>query len=170
MELLQNPNEQMHRIIADPNNIKNLQDAIGITNFHIPGEDDREKQLDEIKELMIGAPTPMGMPTEQVDEMGQPMPMNPDEMEMESSVPIEPLVDDHEVHAAVCRRFLVSEGGRQLRVENPDGYQNILLHMQAHMMLIAPISQPVDSTGQGNKPAPKGDATPLAEKENVTTE
>jgi len=160
MELLQNPNPEVARIINDPNNIKNLQDAIGITNFHIPGEDDREKQLDEIKELCIGAPVPSAMMEE---GMG-------DEMQMESSVPVEPLIDDHEVHAAVCRRFLVSEGGRQLRLENPDGYQNILLHMQAHMMLIAPISQPTQEGNKGSQPAPKGDATPLAEKDNVSTD
>ncbi len=158
MELLQNPNPEMARIINDPNNIKNVQDAIGLTQFEIPGEADREKQLDELKELMIGQPMPMDM--------------GPDgQVQSESSVQVEPLVDDHDVHAAVCRRFLVSQAGRQLRMENPDGYQNILLHMQAHMMLIAPISQPgMEPGNEGNKPAPKGDATPLAEKTNVPTE
>lgn len=161
MELLQNPNPEIARTITDPNNIKNLQDAIGITQFVTPGEDDREKQLDEIKELMVSSPTPLGLS----EDTG-----NPEDMQMESSVPVEPLVDDHEVHAAVCRRFLVSEAGRQLRTENKDGYQNILLHMQAHMMLIAPISQSVEQGQEANKPAPKGNATPLAEKDNVQTE
>lgn len=155
MELLQNQNPEVIRTISDPNNIKNLQEAIGLTQFNVPGEDDRQKQLDELKELMIGTPMPA-------------MDGNPEGME--SSVPIEPLVDDHEVHAAVCRRFLVSEAGRQLRKDNPDGYQNILLHMQAHMMLIAPISQPLSSPNEANKAEPKGDATPLAEKDNVQTE
>lgn len=159
MSLLENPNPEVARMINDPNNIKNLQDAIGIVDFHIPGEDDREKQLDEIKELCIGQPVPMGLPPNG----------DPNQPEMESSVQVEPLVDDHEVHAAVCRAFLVSEGGRQLKVDNADGYQNILLHMQAHMMLIAPISQPVQPNQPGSPPAPKGDATPLAEKPNVPT-
>ena len=159
MELLGNPAPEIAKIVADPRNIKDLQEAIGITDFAIPGEDDREKQLSELKEMMAAAPTPSGVdPTGQVQE--------------QSSVPIEPTVDDHETHASVCRGFLVSEAGRQLKVENPDGYHNILLHMEAHMQLInppmpqPPPNMPPASNG-GSPPAPKGNATPLVEKTNV---
>jgi hypothetical protein len=156
MELLQNPNPEIVRGLTDPINIRNLNEAIGINTFEIPGEDDRQKQLEEIKLLSMGAPVPD---------------INPETMqeEMQPSVPIEPLVDAHDVHAAVCRKVLVSERGRQMKQDNPDGYQNILLHMQAHMQLIPPISQPQTPQNQGTPAAPKGDATPLAEKTNVPT-
>jgi hypothetical protein len=162
MELLQNPNPIVAKVVADPSNIDSLQTAIGLTDFNIPGEDDREKQLEEIKELMIGAPTPEGMGPD-----GQPT--------MGPSVPVEPTVDDHEIHAAICRKFLVGEAGRQLKNSaNKDGYQNILLHMQAHMQLITvnPGPPPVaaGAPNKGSQPAPKGNATPLAEKDNVPTQ
>lgn len=159
MQLLENPNQQVQKIVADPRNVKDLQDAIGITDFAIPGEDDREKQLEEIQQLIMAAPTPSGM--------------GPDgEVQEEPSVPIEPTVDDHETHASVCRGFLVSEAGRQLKTDNADGYHNVLLHMQAHMQFINPPAPPMmpppPPTG-GNPAAPKGNATPLVEKENVQT-
>ena len=44
MQLLENPNPEIARSLMDPENIRNLQNAIGITEFKIPGEDDREKQ------------------------------------------------------------------------------------------------------------------------------
>jgi hypothetical protein len=154
MDLLQNSqNPRIINALTDPRNIKNLQKAIGIIDFDIPGEEDREKQLEEIQQLAIGAPSPS------MNEMGME--------DLVASVPIEPTVDDHEVHASTCRKFLVSEAGRQLKTTNPDGYQNILLHMQEHMQLIAPpISQ--EPQKGGNEAAPKGDATPLVEKENVS--
>lgn len=153
MQLLENPNPEIARTITDPRNIKNLQDAIGLTNFTIPGEDDREKQLDELKQLAIGTPIP-------IDEMGN----------MQSSIPIEPTVDDHSIHATVCRGFLVGEAGRQLKEDNPEGYHNILLHMQEHMQLIAPINPQPEPTKGGSPVEPKGDSTPLAGNDNVQTQ
>jgi hypothetical protein len=61
MELMQNPNPVIQKSVGDPGNIGTLQNAIGLTNFDIPGEADREKQLDEIKALQMGAPNPIGM-------------------------------------------------------------------------------------------------------------
>lgn len=156
MALMENPNPEIARAITDPTNLEALQEAIGLGDFRMPGEDDREKQLDENKLLIMSAPQPSGM--------------GPDgQVSVETSVPVEPLVDDHAVHAAVCRRFLVSEAGRQLKESNPDGYHNMLLHMQAHMQLMPPIAPQPPAPNKGNQAAPKGDATPLAEKENVET-
>lgn len=146
MSLLELQNPQILQALAAPENLKNLSEAIGLNDFTIPGEDDRQKQLDEIK-LLINS-SPIEMPT--MDPMtGQPT------LQEVPSVEVDPDVDDHEIEADICRRYLVSEGGRLLKIENPLGYRNVLLHMKAHMQLIAP-PMPADNTGQAPVASPKG--------------
>ena len=52
------------------------------------------------------------------------------------SVPIDPLVDNHEIEAATCRSWAVSDAGRLAKIENPAGYKNVLLHIKEHMDVI----------------------------------
>ena len=39
-------------------------------------------------------------------------------------------VDNHQLEADICRRWLVSDAGRLCKLENPAGYENVLLHMK----------------------------------------
>jgi LPS sulfotransferase NodH len=72
------------------------------------------------------------------------------------SVDIEPLVDNNELEAEVCKDFLKSDAGRLAKIENAAGYRNVLLHMKRHMdiqqamMAMQPQQQNTDA---GNKPA-----------------
>jgi len=63
-------------------------------------------------------------------EMAEGMPPAPD-IEL-PSVEIEPDVDNHPIHIRMCKAWLVSEAGRLAKIENPDGYKNVLLHLKAH--------------------------------------
>lgn len=119
MQLLQSQNPEVMAAITSPENIPFLAEAIGLEDFVIPGNDDREKQYEEIRILLQSGPIPGG-----VGPDGAPI--------EESSVPIEADVDNNGIEADICRRWLVGPIGRQTKIENPDGYKNVLLHFKAH--------------------------------------
>jgi hypothetical protein len=97
-----------------------LREAIGLDDFIIPGEDDRDKQYEEIKQLLDSQPIPGG-----VGPDGQPSEL--------PSVEIDPDIDNNAIEADICRRWAVSSIGRQTKIDNPDGYKNVLLHMKQHL-------------------------------------
>lgn len=129
--------------LTSPENVNLIKDAIGIDDFILPGENDRNKQYEEIQELIRSAPMP------DID------PQTGMQIEV-PSVDIEPIADNHQVEADICRSWIVSEAGRLAKRTNPKGYKNVLLHMQRHLnvlaMNVAPPQQgPVNSqTMKGN--------------------
>lgn len=129
IQLMETQNPLIMESLMAPNNLQIFADAIGLPRFNIVGEDDRQKQLDEIQLLLQSAPMPGG-----VDPMGQPT-------EMPSIFP-EFEVDNHKIQAEVCREYLVSESGRQIKVDNEKGYKNILLHLQIHIQMLQQLSAP----------------------------
>ena len=140
MNLLQTNNEQIIAAIASPENLPVLQKVIGLNDFNIQGENDREKQLEEIGLLMNSGPLP--------SPMGQEMP----------SVMPELMVDNHQIEAEICRNWLVSEKGRQAKTDNPGGYRNVLLHLQVHMQMLQGLASPVNQPQpQGNQMQPGGE-------------
>lgn len=173
MELINSQNEHILNAISSPENIRHFADSIGLENFTVPGEDDRQKQLEEIRELVNSEPLSFPPSDQEVlsaIEMGQP----PPEAVEVPSVPIDPDLDNHDIEAGVCRAFLVSEAGRLMRIENPVGYRNILLHMKAHMeqIKLSLMEQQMQQMSANNQQQgkPEGTSTPLAENQNVTTE
>jgi hypothetical protein len=147
MQLLQLNNPQIMEALLSPDNLPIITSAVGIENFVIPGEDDREKQNEEIKILLRTEPTIME---------------NPETLQMEEapSVDIEPMIDNNEIHADICRKFLVSPAGRLAKYENPEGYKNVLLHMQRHTQVV----QAMMAMSAGSSQQPNGEKDP-AEKE-----
>ena len=124
MQLLQAGNPEVMAALSAPENINMLAEAIGLDDFIFPGADDRQKQYEEINILIQSDPIP--------DAMGGEQP----------SIQVEPLVDNHEVEAGICRRWLVGDAGRLAKVENPNGYKNVLLHMKAHMDAMQAMQPP----------------------------
>jgi hypothetical protein len=120
MQLLQGNNPEVMAAIASPENIPLLRQAIGLDDFIIPGEDDRDKQYEEIKQLLESEPIPGGVGA---DGMPTELP----------SVEIDPDVDNNAIEADICRRWAVSSIGRQTKIDNPMGYKNVLLHMKQHI-------------------------------------
>ncbi|HWY36516.1 MAG TPA: hypothetical protein VNX68_17865, partial [Nitrosopumilaceae archaeon] len=129
MQLFQMNNPEILSALSIPDNLPLIAKAIGLNDFHIPGEDDREKQLEEIQILIQAQPMPL-----------PPSPQNPQGGEQSSIMP-ELFVDDHLIEGAVCKGWLVSEAGRQCKVNNESGYRNVLLHLQAHFQSAQQLQQ-----------------------------
>jgi len=119
MTLLQMNNPLILDALTSPQNLPVLQEALGLHGFQLPGEEDRQKQMDEIRELL----------------QSQPL-VNPQTSEEEPSVDIEPNVDNNMFEAEVCKIWLKSDEGRLTKVENPQGYKNVLLHMMRHVNVV----------------------------------
>ena len=121
MQILQTNHPGLIEAMIDPENIQMMKDALGMQSAVIPGEDDREKQLEEIRILLASEPIETG----EIDEMGQPV--------LAPSVDIDPQVDDNELQADTVRKWAVSLAGRLAKMENPLGYKNVLLHGSRHI-------------------------------------
>jgi len=131
MTLLQANNPQILEIIGSPENLPIIRQAIGLIDFFIPGEDDRDAELDEIKLLLNSEP--MVVPTdpmmmEQAAMMGQEL---PPEQEI-PSIEIDMDIDNHRLRFEIDRKWLISEAGRAAKIDNPQGYKNVLLHARLH--------------------------------------
>ena len=48
--------------LTHPENASLIASLLGVPELYIPGDDDRNKQLREISELIQGQPIPQGMP------------------------------------------------------------------------------------------------------------
>lgn len=116
---------------ADPENLPWVKEVLGLDDFVLPGENDRQKQYEEIQQLMESEP--IENVQTQLDPMSGQAIQVPDQ---QPSVEIDPLLDNHEVEASICRYWLTSEVGRQAKIDNPSGYMNVLLHLKQHMMIL----------------------------------
>jgi hypothetical protein len=160
MNLMQMKDPVIGGILAHPENASMIAATIGLPDLYIPGDDDRNKQLQEIAQMVQQEPVP-GM-------MGG---------DMQSSVPITPELDNHPVEAEVCRAWLKSELGQDAKVNNPAGYANVLAHLKEHLMAAQPPPMPMEGgqeQEQGSKEKPKlappdhiGDVEPMAEGTQV---
>jgi len=129
MQLLQAGNPIVMEALADPENLPLLKEAIGLTDFQLPGEDERQAEYDEIQQLINSEPMQTGVQVDPMTGMMTPPQTLP-------SVPIDPILDNHPLRAEIDRRWLISEAGRVAKIENPAGYQNVLLHFQQHTQII----------------------------------
>lgn len=135
MQLLQANNPEIQATMAVPENLPLIREAIGLTDFYIAGEDDRNKQYEEIKQLLnsepiVIPPDPMMMEQAMMSGLEQP------QEQEEPSVEIEPEIDNHQIQYDICRKWAVSDAGRLAKIENPNGYKNVLLHAQQHNMIL----------------------------------
>lgn len=171
MQLLQANNPQIVQLIASPENLPYLYEAIGLNDLDIPGEDDRNKQHEEIKILLESEP--MFIPTdpalvEQAAVMGQPIP----EGEEQSSIEIDPIFDNHKIEFEIVRNWAVSDAGRLAKQENPRGYQNVLLHGKQHYMIMQQQLMEQQQAAQSARTLPnskKNLEAPRTEDNNVQT-
>lgn len=120
-ELLQMQDPNIQQILYHPDNAFFFARCIGLPELFIPGDAQRNKQLVEIGQLI----TTSDQMQPGVDPLGQPM--------LVSSVPIEPSIDDDQVHIAVCQAWLISEVGQMYKENDPMAYQNVMAHMQMHI-------------------------------------
>lgn len=104
MELMGMQNDQINAAIFNPANTGNVAKVLGWPDFHIPGQDDRDKQYGEIADMLQGIDV---MP-----EVG---------------------VDDDMVHIQICRSWCVSPTGIATKKQNSEGYMKVVAHGQAHL-------------------------------------
>lgn len=131
MQLFELNNDQILETLASPENMPYLKRVVGLNDFVIPGEDDRQKEHEEIQLLINSEPIEMPpdpMMMQQAMQMGMPP---PPPIRLPS---IEPDfdVDNHVLASDIDRRWLVGDAGRLCKLENPAGYENVLLHMKMH--------------------------------------
>jgi len=167
MQLLESQNEHILAALGSPENIKNLAEAIGLDGFIIPGEADRQKQYEEIR-LLINSEPILQPPDPMMELQNAAQGLPPLEDIELPSVEIDPDLDNHDIEAEICRTYLIGDAGRMLKIENPPGYKNVLLHMKAHMQQIQLGMQQAQAAMQ--PAAPEGTNKPLAEGQNVSTE
>lgn len=151
MQLMEANNPQILAMLATPENLPLIYEAIGINDFEIPGEDARNKQYDEIKILLATEPLVMPNDPEEIqigEMMGQPQ---PEEIEF-SSVSVEEF-DEHQIELAICIKWINSPAGQLAKQENPAGYKNVLLHAREHKeALSAMMMEQMAANGGGAAP------------------
>lgn len=151
MELMQLNNEFINTALYSPDNAREIQDILALSEFKLPGEQQRMKQVLEIRELVKGQPQEAGKTLDKNSLGG----LNPDvkmEPVFDSTVPIEPDLDDDAIHIATCRAFLVSIEGQDLKRTNPGGYFNVFTHMKAHMENLSKKTMQMGETPAGVPP------------------
>jgi hypothetical protein len=142
MKLMELNNEFINSALYAPDNAREIQETLALTELKLPGETQRVKQVIEINEMLKEGSQPM--PT------GQP---GPDGQEIiQSSVPIDPNVDDDAVHISTLRAFMVDTPGLDVQRENPAGYANLTAHLKAHQMNLAMKTVQAGPTAPGTPP------------------
>jgi hypothetical protein len=143
LQLLQMNNQNINAMLFDPANIGEMSKTIGWTDMKIPGENDRNKQLAEIGEMVKG-----------------------------QYVQVDPMLDNSAVHVEVIKDYLCGAKGMDLQQNNPEAYAMIHQHLQEHMMIINPpaptgqmMPSPPMDPGQG-QPAPVQNVPPNGEQQN----
>lgn len=116
---LETNNPIMTQLLTDPQNISRTANLLGLDGFYIPGENQRNAELDEIRQLLMSPPGPDGMPT-----------ILPD-----------PNVDDHQLRVSTLQSWAVSPFGMNAKVNNPDGYANVMAHLMIHNQYLAMMQQ-----------------------------
>jgi hypothetical protein len=142
MQLLTAANPEILAVIGSPESLPMIRQAIGLTDFFVPGEDDRNHQYDEIKLLVDSEPMPNPMD-----------PMNPEV----PSVDVDPLMENHAIEFEICRKWAISPAGQQCKMDNEPGYRNVLLHAKLHYMFMQQNAMMQQSQAPGNE---KGIAPP----------
>lgn len=171
MMLLQSGNPEILAILGAPENLPVIREAIGLTDFFVPGEDDREAEYEEIKQLVSSEPIvippsidPM-MAQTNPEIMMDPMAMQAMQPQEIPSVEVDAELDNHQIRLEIDRSWLVSPAGRLAKVENPQGYKNVLLHAKMHMMFMMP-AQPSGGAAPNAKPN-ENTQTPIQNESDV---
>lgn len=103
-KMLEMKDPAINSVLLAPENSEFLKQVVGLSEFFIPGETDRNKQFSEIFDLIAG----------------------------DANVGVDLMVDDHPVHMRVIRNFLTSSQGIYLYKTNPKAYQAIIQHYLEH--------------------------------------
>jgi hypothetical protein len=137
MQLMESQDPYVQEIMGNSANVKMTKRLLGLDQYVVPDEDSETKQYREIEMMLQSQPTiapgepitdeATGEPQVAADGLPQAGPPK-----FVASVPVDPLVDDHETEAEVCRTWLNSDEGQLVKYENAMGYMNVRAHLEAH--------------------------------------
>jgi hypothetical protein len=179
MNLMQMNNEQVLGVLGAPENLPIIRESLGLEDFYIPGEDDRNKQYEEIKLLLDSEP--IVLPPTMDPMMAQDPMVAQDPMAMQAMMPqevpsveVDPDIDNHEIEFEICRSWLVSDAGRLAKIENEAGYKNVLLHAKMHLQIIQQQAAMMAASEQsaqseGKQPKETDKEAPIKGNEDVNT-
>ena len=144
-------------ILGHPANVGQIRSLLGLSDFTIPGENERNKQLREIEQMMKEQPI-------QQPPVPEPMTGQVTQPPMMSSVEIDPLLDNHKVEFEECLRWASSDDGQEARIQNPAGFANVRAHAAQHQAMLmqqAMASMPPPPPPKGGPPKPGGEKLPV---------
>ena len=107
IKLLEFQNPNIEAVLTHPENTATVAKYLGFSELYIPGEDDRNKQLEEIDEMLNGIP-----------------------------VEIDPDLDNHAIEFETIQAWCKSEHGRDTRIRLPQEYMMIKQHGSQHKMIM----------------------------------
>jgi hypothetical protein len=149
MQLMQGGNPEILAMLGAPENLPLLKEHIGLTDFFVPGEDDVEATYDDIKSLLNSTPLPSPDPTVQPEQ---------------SSVQFDEIYGNPQISFEIVRKWVISEAGRDAKINNADGYRNVLLYgASIHQLLQMQGQQQAQAESQGAAPGKKPDTTKTKE-------
>src|SRR6266700_2553708 len=101
-----------------PANMELAKTVFGMPDLELPGVDAAQVQKGETKQLLQSPPQMLPGPD------GAPMP--------KSTVPVDPLLDNHQAHMAEIQRLHDSAEGQKIKRTNPPGFANLRAHFAEH--------------------------------------
>lgn len=124
---------EVAKALTAPRNIGWIKTVMGLSEMEDPDEDQQAVQSREIQQLLATGPLkfppqPQQVPNPATGQMGIAMVPRPPQ----PTVPIDILLDDHDVHFQTIFDWAASGPGQTARKENPAGFANVVLHAQAH--------------------------------------
>ena len=106
-------------MMDQPSNLEFARDVNGLTELQLPGVDAARQQKVETKTLLQSPPQQVPG----ADGLPQP----------QSTVPVDPLLDDHDAHLQEIQRLVESEDGQKIKRTNPQGFANLRQHAIEHI-------------------------------------
>lgn len=147
MTLLQSGTPEILKILGAPQNLSKIRDAVGLSDFKVPEQDEIEATYDDIK-LLVNSEPIVQPPMMNEEEMGEGIPME-EPIELPSIEP-QPDIDNPMLRYEITRGWLLSEAGRQAKIDNEPGYRNVLLYAKMYKQML--MQSPMGTTA----PAPSG--------------
>jgi hypothetical protein len=171
----------IQRALTEPANIGYIKNVLGLAELIVPGEDSRNKQLREIQRLLASAPIILAPQhssspnvvgfspasssslsdenkeaslkggTTNAGQNESPVTSHQSQTLTLPSVPVDVLLDDHEVEFEECKRWANSEAGQAARMTNPTGFANVRAHAEAHLRALSALVPPAASTNVSGK-------------------
>jgi hypothetical protein len=151
-------NPILQGILAVPRNLSIAKDKLGLPELAVPAAAAATKQQGETMLLLESEPMPnpaLQQAKQAVASIGEPPPGTPPEMQqlasqkmaagiaaippLVSSVPVDEELDDHANEMAEIKTFANTPQGIKARVENKNGWTNLMLHYREHKQALGAL-------------------------------